>query len=329
MALPHELAGPGNTLSPAMVETCREHAQWLRSTYGVAVEFAIHEPPAVTDRRVGRTNRPDRDPRAWHAHFTWTTRVVDDLGRFGAKTRKLDNARTASVEITRIRAAGADAVNRALKGAGLSVRVDPRSLAAQGIDREPTVKEGAAARAIEARAPGTSERVAVNRAIRDRNAEVAALEDMTEYHDREHRAARARLNQERRRTTESTRGTAIRRAFDFTPTPADHTSQEPVPTTAAAAALAQYEAFSRFRADPRRAPRPRFADRRVALAQLSMYERAALAAHRAAHPDHAAMLADLKADLARLGAQFAPRESALDRATQRPSQSGGRGASPS
>jgi hypothetical protein len=251
--------------------------------------------------------------------------VVDDLGRFGAKTRKLDNARTASVEVTRIRAAGADAVNHALDRAGLSVRVDPRSLAAQGIDREPTVKEGAAARAIEARAPGTSERVAQNREVQLRNAELAALKHDAERHDREHRAARARLDQERRRTTELMRGTAIRRAFDFTPPPADHVAQEPGLAPAVVATLAEYEAFSRFRADPRSAPRPRFADRRAALARLSMHERAALAAQLAAHPDHAAMLADLKVDLARLGADGP----ALDRAARWPSPSDGTGASPS
>ena len=61
------------------------------------------------------------------------------------------------------------AANRALEKAGREERIDHRSLKAQGVDREAQIHEGFAAREIEHRAPGTSERVRMNREIKERN----------------------------------------------------------------------------------------------------------------------------------------------------------------
>lgn len=54
----------------------RDIAQHLRNTYGVAVGASIHGP-----------SRHDRNN---HVHMMFTTREVDELGKFGKKTRILD-----------------------------------------------------------------------------------------------------------------------------------------------------------------------------------------------------------------------------------------------
>lgn len=65
----------------------------------------------------------------------------------------------------------ADHVNQALDRAGRAERIDARSYEDQGLDRLPTIHEGTAAREIEARG-GMSERMEINRAVRERNAAV-------------------------------------------------------------------------------------------------------------------------------------------------------------
>jgi hypothetical protein len=67
----------------------------------------------------------------------------------GEKTRALDERK--SGEIVRIREMWADLANRALERADHNARIDHRSLADQGIDREPTVHLGVAAAAMERR----------------------------------------------------------------------------------------------------------------------------------------------------------------------------------
>jgi len=110
----------------------RAFARELTERYKVAVDLALHAPP-----RAG-------DPRNFHAHLLATTREVTPTG-LGARAgldidwrerhrRALPDHRQ---EYVNVRERWASLVNEALEAATVPDRVDHRSLAAQGIEREP------------------------------------------------------------------------------------------------------------------------------------------------------------------------------------------------
>jgi ATP-dependent exoDNAse (exonuclease V) alpha subunit len=124
--LPHELP------PERRVALARTFSQEVADHYKVAVDLAVHEP------------RPSGDPRNHHAHLLMTTREVSAEG-LGAKAA-LELSRhermrlglpSSSQEFTAIRERWATITNEALKEANIEARVDHRSLAEQGIDREP------------------------------------------------------------------------------------------------------------------------------------------------------------------------------------------------
>jgi len=126
VTLPIEL-DPGQRLALA-----RAFAQEMAERYKVAVDLAVHQP------------RPEGDPRNFHAHLLTTTREVTPTG-LGAKAgldmtplerrrRELPDHRQ---EYVNVRERWAILTNEALRAAHVAARVDHRSLAAQGIDREP------------------------------------------------------------------------------------------------------------------------------------------------------------------------------------------------
>ena len=123
VALPHELT------DEQRLDAVRQFGAALMKRYGVAVDFAIHAP----DRHS--------DWRNYHAHMLMTTRRIDANG-FGAKTRELDDFKTGPREIESIRQIWERIGNRVLREAGLDIRMDCRSYADQGIDREATVHLG-------------------------------------------------------------------------------------------------------------------------------------------------------------------------------------------
>lgn len=121
LALPHELSE-----SQRLVLT-RDMALFLVEKYGVAVDMAVHAPLA----------RNGDDPRNHHAHLLFTTRVVKQNGH-GEKTRILDDKVQGPVQIELIREVWETLANDALQQAGFhDVRIDRRTLEAQGIDRIP------------------------------------------------------------------------------------------------------------------------------------------------------------------------------------------------
>jgi ATP-dependent exoDNAse (exonuclease V) alpha subunit len=133
LALPHELD------KSQRIELVREFSGYVANRYGVAVDFAIHKP-----HREG-------DARNHHAHVLSTTRELTATG-LGAKTalelseterakRGLPHSREEFVEI---RGHWAALSNERLKEYGHAARVDHRSLAAQGIERQPTIHWGVA-----------------------------------------------------------------------------------------------------------------------------------------------------------------------------------------
>ena len=77
------------------------------------------------------------------------------------------------------RAAWADTVNLALEHRGLDERIDHRSHAERGLDEQPTIHEGVAARAMEAKG-FISDRCELNRQIRADNALLRILKETVE-----------------------------------------------------------------------------------------------------------------------------------------------------
>jgi ATP-dependent exoDNAse (exonuclease V) alpha subunit len=110
----------------------RGFSRELADRYGVAVDLALHEP------------RKGSDQRNFHAHLLTTTREVTPTG-LGAKTgidrsyadRLVSGLPSGRAEFFHLRERWATHVNDALRAANVEARVDHRSLAAQGIDREP------------------------------------------------------------------------------------------------------------------------------------------------------------------------------------------------
>lgn len=152
LALPAELDAEGRRV--LVLGFARE----VVSRYGVAADVAIHAP------------HRDGDQRNHHAHVLTTTRVLSAEG-LTDKTRVLDAKASGGPEIELMRARWAELQNQALELQGHAVRVDHRSLAAQReaaleqgdalmaeeLDREPEVKLGPAANAIERREQLTAE----------------------------------------------------------------------------------------------------------------------------------------------------------------------------
>jgi hypothetical protein len=147
LALPSELSGA------ARIDIARAFAAQLVERYGVAADVAIHAP-----HREG-------DQRNHHAHILTTTHVLSAEG-LTDKTRILDAASTGGPEIKAMRSYWAELQNHALDLAGQEGCVDHRSLEvqreealslgdvlkAEELDREPELKLGPAANAIERRA---------------------------------------------------------------------------------------------------------------------------------------------------------------------------------
>jgi len=128
------IAVPDELTHPQRVDVVRGFAQELAERYGFAVDVAVHAP----------RNFRGSDPRNFHAHLLATTREVSPEG-LGKKTtfdlndenrRKLGLGRGVE-ELFYARRRWAEVANAALESAHVAARIDHRSLAAQGITREP------------------------------------------------------------------------------------------------------------------------------------------------------------------------------------------------
>jgi ATP-dependent exoDNAse (exonuclease V) alpha subunit len=118
----------------------REFAQELVERYRFAMDVAIHAP----------RDFPGSDPRNFHAHLLATTREVTPVG-LGAKTsiemheirRRRSGLKSGFGELLQARERWAVVANAALEHAHVNARIDHRSLAAQGIQREPPLQRPA------------------------------------------------------------------------------------------------------------------------------------------------------------------------------------------
>ena len=155
-----------------------EFSQSLCDKYGVVADCCLHRP---SEKEVAR----GADPRNFHAHIMLTTRQValDDAGKIilGDKTTiELSDTKRRSLglsrvddEIVELRQLWEQIANRYLTKYGIDL-IDCRSYADRDLDIIPEVKMGKDATQMERDGIAT-EKGDINRAIRERNAEVKAL----------------------------------------------------------------------------------------------------------------------------------------------------------
>jgi len=126
VTLPAELA------LPQRIALARSFAREMSERYRIVVDLAVHAP------------RAGGDPRHFHAHLLMSTREVNPFG-LGAKAgldmhaseRRRRGLCDHRQEFVAVRERWATLANQALREAHSDARIDHRSLAAQGIDREP------------------------------------------------------------------------------------------------------------------------------------------------------------------------------------------------
>ncbi len=132
ISLPHELTHEQRR------ELLREFVQTHLTARGYVADCAYHAPPK-------------EDGLNWHAHVMVPLRRVTEEGFAARKERPEGNPFDAwKTELAGLREDWAATVNRHLEAAGSDARVDHRSNAAQGLDREPEPKLGPIAAKIEA-----------------------------------------------------------------------------------------------------------------------------------------------------------------------------------
>ena len=142
VSLPRELS------SAQHIELLREYANNTLISKGMCADIAIH---------AGQNNNP-------HAHILLPTRPIDRAGFLPKKDREWE--KRSNVVIWRKQ--WADTQNKTFERLGLDVRVDHRSYADQGLDKEPTLHEGVKAREMEKRGIRT-ELGEINRQIKLKN----------------------------------------------------------------------------------------------------------------------------------------------------------------
>ena len=150
-------------------------AKELARRYGVGVDVAIHSPDK------------EGDNRNWHAHIMTTTREVnlseDGKIELGDKTSiELSNTKrkslglgSTSAEIKELRELWSKCANKYLEAQGHEARIDHRSYKEQGIEKQPTIKMGWQASAMERRGIAT-DRGDINRAIKAENKQIRGLQ---------------------------------------------------------------------------------------------------------------------------------------------------------
>lgn len=143
VALPAELSVEGRR------QLALDFAAEVVARYGVAADVCIHRPSL------------DGDERNHHAHILLSACSVGPTG-FGKKVAELDpiHCQRHKIENPAVqwRARWAELVNERLRSAGVDSCVDHRTLAEQGVEREPTFHLGPAVSAMERRGINTKVR---------------------------------------------------------------------------------------------------------------------------------------------------------------------------
>lgn len=206
VSLPHELD------DAQRADLVRGFAAGLVDRYGVVVDMSLHRPD------------PKGDNRNHHAHLMMTTRRLTAEG-FTEKTRELDDQTKPKdggrprgpLEVEAIRALWEQEQNNALSRAGVAERVTRKSLAEQGIDREPQPKIGEAANALMRRGE-PARRGELHKEVADRNAmkeNAAHVAKLREQEDEQRRVTmREHMARQRTERLEAEKREAVARALD-------------------------------------------------------------------------------------------------------------------
>ena len=144
-----EVALPKELDEQQRIALVQDFAKQIVARHGCAVDAHLHD----DDSRRTKQNH--------HAHIMLTTRKLEQDG-FTKKTRELDQRQ--SGEVVYWREQWAKTANEHLRDNGIEKRIDHRSLKDQGLEREPTIKMGVNASALERKGIKT-ERGDHNRAV--------------------------------------------------------------------------------------------------------------------------------------------------------------------
>jgi ATP-dependent exoDNAse (exonuclease V) alpha subunit len=131
-----EVALPSELKPQERARLAVDFARAIAQKHRCAVDVSVHRP--------GRGG----DTRNHHAHLLCTTRRLTPEG-FKDKTRELDDAKTGEVGFWREK--WATLTNERLQERGVQIRIDHRTLEAQGIGRAPTLHKGPMLTALERR----------------------------------------------------------------------------------------------------------------------------------------------------------------------------------
>ena len=213
VSLPHELD------DRQRADLVRQFAAGLLDRYGVAVDMSIHRPD------------PKGDNRNHHAHLMMTTRRLTAEG-FTEKTRELDDQTKPKdggrprgpLEVEAIRTLWENEQNNALSRAGVADRVTRKSLAEQGIDREPQPKIGEAANALQRRGE-PSRRGELHKQVTERNADKLrqVQEEQQRVTMREHMARQRSERREAEKSADMARALeAATKVTDIRPIAPEH-----------------------------------------------------------------------------------------------------------
>lgn len=244
LSLPHELN------HAQRLDLVREFVRSEFVDHGMIADFAIHAPD-----RGG-------DNRNHHAHVLLTMRELTGEG-FGIKNREWND----KDRLEAWRENWANAVNHSLERNGFSERVDHRSYADRGIDREAEPKQGPIATEME-REGRPSHAGDDRRAVKERNAEREALREALEATARQIEALRQsqKENEENRQATTREPSPAFATAAERTTRPAaNENMREP-------AAAAPEPAFAQT-AEAKQRPEPaidRVADQAMTAAEKTI-----------------------------------------------------------
>jgi hypothetical protein len=129
-----EVALPAELSADERARLAFDYALELANRYGVVADVALHRPSR------------DGDERNDHAHIMLSACMVTSAGELGKKAVELDpihcQRRKLGNMADRERGRWSTLANERLREAGASARIDHRTLAAQGVAREPTIHLG-------------------------------------------------------------------------------------------------------------------------------------------------------------------------------------------
>ena len=182
LAKEFEIAFPHEVDADTRKRMLDELAQTLVKNHNVIVDAVIHAPHT----------KSGSDERNYHAHIMFTTRSINEQGELGKKTREFnDDGKNLTLAYREL---WANMVNRELEQLGTQERVSHLSYSDLKYDLEPTVHEGS--QITQLRRQGIDTEISLkNDAIKARNAEKLAHEQIIKGLDQEIILEERRLNQ--------------------------------------------------------------------------------------------------------------------------------------